>query len=366
MVFPPARRVFPALKVFPLFAARTFIALGLILAPEFAAAQPEDLTYENYQRDLAFERNRVSAGGRIAQTPCGPIEFASVGEGPVLLLVHGAGGGYDQGLDFAQDFARQGFRVVTMSRFGYLGTPMPKDASPAAQADAHACLLDALKIDRAAVIGASAGAPSTMQLALRHPRRVSAMLLLVPLAYTPDANPRAPAELPPPVRFMLETAVQFEAAVKLDLLSMRSDLLFWLGLRLSPATMAKTLLATPSEVLDKATADERARIERTLRHMLPLSLRQQGLLNDLSIVGSLPRYELEKIEAPTLVVSAADDLYGTYAMARYTAAHIPGARFIGYPSGGHMWVGRNAELLGEVQGFFGGVQPPIVTAGSLP
>jgi 2-hydroxy-6-oxonona-2,4-dienedioate hydrolase len=347
MVFPPA------LTVSPLLAARSFIALGMVLAAELAAAQPADVTYENYKRDLTLERTRVSLGSRIAQTPCGPIEYASVGEGPVLLLVHGAGGGYDQGLDFAQDFARLGFRVVTMSRFGYLGTPLPKDASPAAQADAHACLLDALKIERAAVIGASAGAPSTMQLALRHPQRVSAMLLLVPLAYTPDPSPGAPAALPPPVRFVLEAAV-------------KSDLLFWLALRLSPAIVAKTLLATPSEVLDGADADERARIERTLRHMLPLSLRQQGLLNDLSIVGSLPRYELEKIEAPTLVVSAQDDLYGTYAMARYTAAHIPGARFIGYASGGHMWVGRNAELLGEVQGFFGGVQRPTVTAGSLP
>jgi pimeloyl-ACP methyl ester carboxylesterase len=339
--------------VFPPFAARSVVALGLLLAAEFAAAEPADLTYKNYQRDLAFERNRVSADSRIAQTPCGPIEFASVGEGPALLLVHGAGGGYDQGLDFAQDFARLGFRVVTMSRFGYLGTPLPKDASPAAQADAHACLLDALKIERAALIGASAGAPSTMQLALRHPRRVSAMLLLVPLAYAPDPGSGAPAELPPPVRFVLEAVV-------------KSDLLFWLALRLSPSRVAKTLLATPLEVLDNAEADERARIERTLRHMLPLSLRQQGLLNDLSIVGSLPRYELEKIEAPTLVVSAADDLYGTYPMARYTAAHIPGARFIGYASGGHMWIGRNAELLGEVKGFFGAVQRRSLTADSQP
>jgi len=348
--------------VFP----RTFIALWLTLAAGAVAAQSEDLTYKNYERDLAFERKRVSADSRVAQTPCGPIEFASEGEGPVLLLVHGAGGGYDQGLDFAEGFARLGFRVVTMSRFGYLGTPLPKDASPAAQADAHVCLLDALKIERAAVIGASAGAPSTMQLALRHPKRVSAMLLLVPIAYTPEPGPGAPAELPPPVRFMLETALKFEAAVKSDLLSTRTDLLFWLALKLSPATMAKTLLATPYEVLDKADADERSRIERTLRHMQPLSLRQQGLLNDLLIVGSLPRYALEKIEVPTLVISAADDLYGTYAMARYTAAHIPGARFVGYPSGGHMWVGRSAELLGEVKGFFGGVQPRTVTVGSLP
>lgn len=352
--------------VFPLFAATIFLALGLSLAPGFAAAHAAGLTYEDYRSDLAFERKRVSAGSRIAQTPCGRIEYGSAGEGPVLLLVHGAGGGYDQGLDFAEGFARLGFRVVTMSRFGYLGTPLPKDASPAAQADAHACLLDALKIERAAVIGASAGAPSTMQLALRHPRRVSAMLLLVPLAYTPDPGPGAPGELPPPVRFLLETAVKFEAAVKSDLLATRSDLLFWLALRLSPSTMAKTLLATPSAVLAKADAGEHARIERTLRHMLPLSLRQQGLLNDLSIVGSLPRYALEKIEAPTLVVSTQDDLFGTYSMARYTAAHIPDARFIGYPSGGHMWVGRNAELLGEVKRFFGGVQPRTVTADSLP
>jgi pimeloyl-ACP methyl ester carboxylesterase len=52
-----------------------------------------------------------------------------------------------------------------MSRFGYLRTPLPADASAAAQADAHACLLDALGIRRAAIVGASAGAPSAMQFA---------------------------------------------------------------------------------------------------------------------------------------------------------------------------------------------------------
>lgn len=59
---------------------------------------------------------------------------------------------------------------------------MPPDASPAAQADAHACLLDALGIRQAAVLGASAGAPSAMQMAISHPERVSALILMVPLA----------------------------------------------------------------------------------------------------------------------------------------------------------------------------------------
>jgi pimeloyl-ACP methyl ester carboxylesterase len=65
-------------------------------------------------------------------------------------------------------------------------------------------------------------------------------------------------------------------------------------------------------------------------------------------LSALQRYDLEKIAAPTLAISAADDLYGTFSGARYTAEHIPHARFIGYPSGGHMLVGRNAAVSAEI------------------
>ena len=99
--------------------------------------------------------------------------------GAPLLVVHGAGGGFDQGLEFAGSLPRRGFRVIAMSRFGYLRTPLPDDASPIAQADAHACLLDALGIERTAIMGGSAGAPSAMQFAIRHPDRCNALVLLV-------------------------------------------------------------------------------------------------------------------------------------------------------------------------------------------
>jgi len=79
---------------------------------------------------------------------------------------------------FARALTERGIRVIAMSRFGYLRTPMPADASAAAQADAHLCLLDALGIRRAAVMGGSAGAPSALQMAIRHPDRVSALILL--------------------------------------------------------------------------------------------------------------------------------------------------------------------------------------------
>jgi pimeloyl-ACP methyl ester carboxylesterase len=298
-----------------------------------------------YDRDLRRERARIASGSQMLATRCGAIEFAATGSGPAVLLVHGAGGGFDQALDLGRRIAAHGFHVISMSRFGYLRTPLPADASPAAQADAHACLLDALGIERAAIVGVSAGAPSSMQFALRHPQRASALVLLVPLAYAPRDGKPAP-DLTPTTRFMLERAV-------------RSDLLYWTALKATPSLVVRTVLATPPEVLAAASAQEQARAREVMQHLLPLSERKQGLLNDWAIGMSIARYPLERVTAPALVVSLEDDLYGTFESARYTAAHIPGARFIGYPSGGHAWVGHHEEILAELVGFLGRSAAPL-------
>jgi 2-hydroxy-6-oxonona-2,4-dienedioate hydrolase len=316
-------------------ARRTLAAvLGLAVLGAFAAA------WLSYDRDLQRARERVASGSQIAATRCGPIEFAAAGRGPAVLLVHGAGGGFDQALDIATELAAQGFRAISMSRFGYLRTPLPADASPAAQADAHACLLDALGIERAAIVGVSAGAPSSMQFALRHAQRTSALVLLVPLAYAPHDSKPEP-EMSAATRFMLEKAV-------------RSDLLYWTALKAAPSLVVKTVLATPPEVLAAASAQEQARARAVMQRLLPLSERRQGLLNDWAIGASIERYALERITAPTLVVSLQDDLYGTFHSARYTAAHIPGARFVGYARGGHAWVGHHDEVFAQLVAFLGG------------
>ena len=89
----------------------------------------------------------------IVTTPCVPIEVQQAGDGIPLLVIHGSGGGHDQGMAWARPLSQQGVRGIAMSRFGYLRTPRPADASPEAQADTHICLLDALGIDKAAVMG---------------------------------------------------------------------------------------------------------------------------------------------------------------------------------------------------------------------
>jgi pimeloyl-ACP methyl ester carboxylesterase len=82
-------------------------------------------------------------------------------------------------------------------------------------------------------------------------------------------------------------------------------------------------------------------------------VREKGIWNDATISPVLPRFALERINVPTLLISAEDDLYRAYPSARYTAAHIPGAQFVGYPSVRHLllgdWKKASSEVIGLLQ-----------------
>ena len=60
------------------------------------------LTLSSYRNDLAAAERRVASGSQVVNTPCGPIEYAVEGKGTPVLAVHGAGGGFDQGLEFGR------------------------------------------------------------------------------------------------------------------------------------------------------------------------------------------------------------------------------------------------------------------------
>lgn len=285
--------------------------------------------------DLDAARRRLE-GAAVAHTPCGPIEHTSVGQGPVLLFVHGAGGGFDQGLAMAHELAAAGLRVLTMSRFGYLGTPLPADASAAAQADAHACLLDALGVPRAAIVGVSAGAPSSLQFALRHPQRTSALVLLVPALHAPGE-----AQAPPDTEWLFDTALRF-------------DFLYWAATRLARETLIESILATPPALVRAADAADRHRVDNLIAGIHPVSRRRLGLLNDARITSRPAPQPLERVAVPTLVASARDDGYGTWRAARHVAERVPGARFVDWAQGGHVWIGHHDELMQTLSAFVRG------------
>jgi pimeloyl-ACP methyl ester carboxylesterase len=121
--------------------------------------------------------------------------MAEAGRGPPLLVVHGSGGGFDQGLAIGTDYAGRGWRVIAPSRFGYLRTPWPSGVSAPigeAQAVQFACLLDALGLAEVAMMGVSAGAISATEFAVRHPQRTSALILMLPSDYRPTSASLVP------------------------------------------------------------------------------------------------------------------------------------------------------------------------------
>ncbi|MCY7319351.1 MAG: alpha/beta hydrolase [Ramlibacter sp.] len=313
-------------------------ALGLLVAAL--------LVWWRFDGDMKLATARAARGSVVIDTRCGAIEYQEAGTGPALRMVHGSGGGHDQGMAFAGGLTRHGIRVIAMSRFGYLRTPRPEDASPAAQADAHTCLLDALGIRQAAVVGGSAGAPSAMQMAIRHPARVGALVLLVPLAFKPTTVADSAKPLP-------------AAAERLLMRLIGSDLLFWAGLHLARDQVIRYVLATPPEQVAAASPQERARVNAILDAILPVSARAAGLRDDSVLGQRIPSYPLEAIGAPTLIISTRDDGFGTFASAQYTASRIAGAKFIGYDHGGHVWVGHDDEVRAAIASWVLSPRAPV-------
>ncbi|HWT78322.1 MAG TPA: alpha/beta fold hydrolase, partial [Candidatus Methylomirabilis sp.] len=124
----------------------------------------------------------------IVDTRRGPVEYASFGDGPAVLALHGAMGGYDQGLILARTIGGPGYRFVAVSRPGYLGTPLSAGQAPEEQADLLADLLETLGIREAAVVAISGGGPSAMHFALRHRDRCWALVLISTCGGTIDTR----------------------------------------------------------------------------------------------------------------------------------------------------------------------------------
>ncbi|WP_082906084.1 alpha/beta hydrolase [Bradyrhizobium centrolobii] len=308
--------------------------LPLILAVLVGAGA---LVYWSYRAEIDNARTRIESGGRVISTALGAVQFAEFGRGMPLLSIHGAGGGYDQGLDIAADLVGSGYRVIAPSRFGYLGTPVPPDPSDAAQADMHAALLDALKIEKAIVIGTSAGARSAIELALRHSGRVTAIVLIVPATYSPASL----------------VSIEGSRASKFAfwLVNSGAEFAWWSLERIAPSILVRFLGVSPA-VLRAASQSEKDRVLHIMKSVQPLSRRFRGV--NLDTVSDLHPIPLDAIRVPTMVVTTRDDLFNTLPAAEFAARSIPAAKLEVFETGGHLLVGREAGVKRAVANFIDG------------
>jgi pimeloyl-ACP methyl ester carboxylesterase len=286
-------------------------------------------TYQRYTNELMAARMRVMSRSQIIATTSGPVEYALTGEGPPVLVVHGDGGGYDQSLLAAQ-IGGDDYLAIAMSRSGYLGTPMAEDPSPAAQADAYAALLDALEIPKAAIIGISAGGPSSLQFAIRYPERCSALMMV--------------------------SAVSHRIPIEIDMHScslrwlLGNEFRSWLLLTIMRPVLLSLFGVTP-KVCARLTPAQKSWVRKFMATLQPISSKNQGMLNDFEQIKIMEPYPLEKITAPTLVVHAADDRMVPVDHSHLVANGIRGSRFVELSSGGHMMV-EHLQIIGAEIRFF--------------
>ncbi|MCB1368491.1 MAG: alpha/beta fold hydrolase [Rhodobacteraceae bacterium] len=290
--------------------------------------------YLFYARDIAAVTARLAQDARYGDTRFGQIEYADAGSGPVALAIHGAGGGFDQGMVLARGFGPGGYRFIAPSRFGYLGSALPDDPSTAAQADAFVDLLDGLGIDKVTVLAMSGGVPPALQLAERYPDRVTALVFLSSAPFTPLATQQNDLPIP----------------IWLYQWLFRADLAFWILQRLLPGQL-EAAFDMPSDARATLPAGEIAFADDMMAAFLPVSRRQPGLGNEGAAIDPEARHDLAAIRAPVLVVHASDDGINPVSIAEYIAGKVPGAELLITPSGGHLLLGHHGDIRRAIADF---------------
>ncbi len=316
---------------------RTPVLIGTVTAALIGAAAVP--IYVNYARDIGAARARIATGSSVIETSRGAIEYADIGSGPVVLSIHGTGGGFDQGLLLAKQLGIDpaSYRIIAPSRYGYLRTPMPNsDTTPIAEADAHASLLDALGIRvKVIVAGASAGALSATQFAIRYPDRVAVLILTVPANWAPPSELDSSKAEVGGNSFIMDVVL-------------RSDFLMWAFMKVAGSDMA-AFIGVPKELQQNLSVEDKTNIAETLNGILPVSQRYRGILKEAANHAARQRDPVERIQAPTLIVDARD--MGTFAGAKYTTEHISNAQLVAYERGGHLLIGHGPDTRAAIRDF---------------
>ncbi|MDO4488417.1 MAG: alpha/beta hydrolase, partial [Eubacteriales bacterium] len=209
------------------------------------------------------------------------------------------------------------YTILAPSRFGYFGSDILGNGTPKEQAKAYAELLDALNIQKAFVLSTSAGGSVAIRFALDYPERVKGLILYCS-AMPPEKKPDKYINYAGPPKFMCNDYFMF---------------------LISP--LFKSIMGMEPSLING---------------MLPISERRKGVVLDASVTNidmlkNFDDYELERIEAPVLVLHAEDDRLADYDLAQESVKRIANCRFISFKTGGHLLMGHGDEVQNEVFTF---------------
>jgi pimeloyl-ACP methyl ester carboxylesterase len=276
---------------------------------------------------------RITGHSTVLSSPLGDIEFKRGGAGVPVLVVHGGGGGFDQGELIATAILGEGFDWIAPSRFGYLRSTFREGATFDNQAEAYAHLLDGLGLPKVAVVALSHGGPSALLFAVLYPERVSSLTLLsCGVASSSDAS-------------------QVKANQKGDVLTtvFKFEILYWVVRRFFRMRLMR-LMGAREWVIATLATEQRTLVGQVIDDMAPVSPRYAGVAFDNK--AAMPNERIAAIRAPTLIVHATDDSLQIFHNAEYAAANIPGSRLLSFNRGGHLVLAvEQSAIQAEVRQF---------------
>jgi pimeloyl-ACP methyl ester carboxylesterase len=272
------------------------------------------ISYVNFTRDMDVAEKRLSTS-EIFRSPAGDTEYAVQGEGTPVLILHGAGGGFDFGLWSGRVFFNNSRKIIAVSRFGYLRTPIPAHASIQEQAARYHDLLGHLNITKAVVVGTSAGGPSAIRFANDYPEHCSGLILISAVS---RAEPQGSDEPVP---------------IKVIHLIQQSDYSYWLFSRLGQSVMLG-MMGVPEDAYAEFTPEQKELAQEMLDVMHPMTRRYAGTINDADML-LYEKKPTENITCPVLIMHARDDALVNYTHALKAKENIPASRLVLFDTGGH-------------------------------
>lgn len=291
------------------------VVSGLVVAALLASIT----VWAVHARDMRRAYERIRGRSHVIPSPYGDIEYAEGGTGQPVLVIHGSGGGFDQGELLARAVLGEGVRWIAPSRFGYLRSTFHQGATFDEQAHAYAFLLDHLGLERVAVVTLSHGGPSALLFAVLHPDRVVSLTLIsAGVASSDEATQVAANQQGNALTAIFQRDFRYWAVTT----ALRGRFLELMG-------VSKTVIAgmTPAQ---RALADE------VIDSMNPVSPRARGVTFDNR--AAMPNERIAAVRAPTLILHAQDDTLQLFRNARFAAATIPRSRLVSFDRGGHLLI----------------------------
>lgn len=258
----------------------------------------------------AHAQERPTASGVITANGV-ELYYESWGAGPPVVLIEGLGVA-TWSWERQVPALAQHFRTIVYDNRGVGKSGKPAGPYTIGQmADDLAALLDALKLERAHVIGASMGGMIAQEFALRYPARVARLVLVSTTAGGPTHVPMSAETLG---RFLTPAAPGREGIRE--------------RLRLA---VTDSFLATSyaERMIDLRLADPQPLAAFQAQSAAGVVFNRSGTVSEIRV--------------PTLIVHGSDDVLVPVANARYLADRIPQSRLLVYDGLGHQFFVESAE-----------------------